>query len=173
MQSIGTRRATKETLTAVVAVKGIQAKYLALEETGGTRVPSMNTRKPSAKALVLPGKAIPLDSFGNIPSGLVGRLMQRAKAQQAAAHAGKRRRNGQQDTGLVYMSGSNPNNQRGLGGLFKRMAGHHLMRLIAFEPSESYRPRFGFHDRIAKIVLATFVERLKARFQEALATARR
>lgn len=68
MRAIGVTPATKASQTAVVFVKDAQAKYLEIEETGGTRT-------PASVALVLPG-TIKLNMYGNMPKG----ALQRAKA---------------------------------------------------------------------------------------------
>jgi hypothetical protein len=68
MRAIGVTPATKTNQTAVVFVKDAQAKYLEIEETGGTRT-------PAGVALVLPG-TIKLNMYGNMPKG----ALQRAKA---------------------------------------------------------------------------------------------
>ena len=67
MQSIAFTPATKDTLVSTVFVKDAQARYLDLEETGGTRTP-------------MPGSPIniPVDlktnAFGNIPRGKIAQL---------------------------------------------------------------------------------------------------
>lgn len=65
-RAIAVMPARKETLTAQVFVKDIQAKYLELEETGGTR-------EPPETALIVPVD-IALNPFGNIPRGALKRL---------------------------------------------------------------------------------------------------
>jgi hypothetical protein len=72
MRAIGIVPARKDTLTAEVFVKDIQAQYLKLEETGGTR-------QPKKTALVLPTD-IKLDVYGNIPRGALQRMKGRGKA---------------------------------------------------------------------------------------------
>ncbi|MBX6382093.1 MAG: hypothetical protein IRZ07_03830 [Microbispora sp.] len=67
LRAIGIKAATKRDLTARVFVKDAQAKYLALEETGGTRTPDKGV------ALVMP-KAVARNAFGNIPKGMLQRL---------------------------------------------------------------------------------------------------
>ena len=68
MRAIGVTSASKSNLTATVFVKDQQAKYLEIEETGGTRTPAKT-------ALVLPAQ-IKRNLYGNIARG----ALQRAKA---------------------------------------------------------------------------------------------
>lgn len=63
------RWATKTTLVSTVLIKDIQARYLALEETGGVRL-------PTKRALVMP-VAQRVNGFGNLPRGTVQRLLAR------------------------------------------------------------------------------------------------
>lgn len=72
MRGLAIKPARKADLTAEVFVKDIQARYLKLEETGGTRTPPKT-------ALVVP-VGIPLNQYGNIPRGALQRLKGRGKA---------------------------------------------------------------------------------------------
>ena len=150
LNAIAIRSATKSNLQSVVYLRPIQAKYLFHEEVGGTRTAAENTRKP-ASALVLPGK-IKLDSHGNIPAGVLARLM---KAR------GKK--------GVFYAKGNGP--LGGPGGLFQRLPGGHLKRLTAFESATHYTPRFHYRARVQSIARATFAPALKRRLLEAMRTA--
>ena len=58
--------ATKSRLRATVYIKDIQAQYLALQETGGTR-------QPPKQALIVPVD-IKLNAYGNIPKGQLAKL---------------------------------------------------------------------------------------------------
>ena len=71
MRAIGIKPARKDDLTAEVFVRDIQAEYLKLEETGGTR-------QPKKTALVIPAN-IRLNEYGNIPRGALQRLKGRGK----------------------------------------------------------------------------------------------
>ena len=70
MRAIGYKGATKQNLTSQVFVRDIQAKYLKLQVTGGTRT-------PRNRALVLPTD-FPTDNYGNLPRGAVKRLLARS-----------------------------------------------------------------------------------------------
>ena len=129
--------AKKNSLTATVTLKPLQAKYLGLEIIGGMRTPMLNTRLPS-QALVLPGS-------GTTPlrSGAIKRLAQQAAADQAR-QTGCDGRSTQapqgisSDTGVFKMSGHGPFG--GAGGFFRRLPGHHLTRLVSFESSRPTSP---------------------------------
>lgn len=69
LRAVGVTSATKASQTAVVFIKPVQAAYLGIEETGGTRLPSRT-------ALVLPG-SIRLNAYGNIPKGALARAKAR------------------------------------------------------------------------------------------------
>jgi hypothetical protein len=174
--------ATPDRLSGVVTLRSIQAKYLKPEEIGGTRTPADNTRK-AAQALVLPGKSLQLDAFGNIPAGLLARLRQAAasnrrqrrkrglvhafKGQKAAAAAKVN-----DDNTVVFLPRDVPGNRAGIGGFFRRLPDHKLTRLTGFEPATSYTPRLGYHERVEQTVRATWPAAMRRRLLAALATAR-
>jgi hypothetical protein len=68
-KSMGTSPATKQRPVARVFVKRIQAEYLRLQETGGTR-------RPVRRAILMPA-AIRLNRYGNIARGAIRRLLAR------------------------------------------------------------------------------------------------
>lgn len=70
-KAIGMTFANKATLTSRVFVKDIQAAYLGLQISGGTRT-------PKGRALVIPGSLLPLNQYGNIPKGKVKALLARS-----------------------------------------------------------------------------------------------
>ena len=174
--------ATKDRLAATVTLRPIQGKYLALEEAGGARDPGANTRKP-AKALVLPGK-LDLDQYGNLSSGtlrsLKGQVASQARqvrrlkvATSKAAKRGEAPPARLDQTGTVaFLPAGARGNLAGVGGYFRRLAGHKLTRLTAFEASTHYTARMGYHDRVAAVVRATWPLAMIKRLREAIATAR-
>ena len=149
MRAIGTSAARKSNLAAQVFVKDQQAKYLRIEETGGIRV-----AKPGSPVL------IPVDvarnAYGNIPRGLVRKLLADPES---------------------YFIGRT----RGVYGLWERVggtgAGGHALRgqrglrlLVAFRERASYRPRFGFGERVRRVATANFLPALQAGLGRAMAT---
>ena len=69
--AVGITPATKQSLSAKVFLKDIQAAYLKLQVEGGQRF-------PKRRALVLPGSGLRLNQYGNIPRGKVKALLARA-----------------------------------------------------------------------------------------------
>jgi hypothetical protein len=170
--------ASKEHLQAAVTVRPLQQKYLLAEEVGGTRTPATNTRKPGASALVLPGRGLLLDAFGNIPGGTLRKLKAEAKPSARRRTALKRKAAAQAAAGMaapaesvVFLPAGAPGNH-GPGGYFRRLAGRHLTRLTVFEPKATYRPRFHFRDQVARAAAATWQSAIRKRLAEAIATAR-
>jgi hypothetical protein len=143
--------ARRDNLTASVLVKDAQARYLLLQETGGTRTPD------KGRALVIPGKSLGLNAYGNIPSGMLKRL--RSQAQ------GGRRRRGRQ---VVYL----PQSAKGSGGYFAEFGNGRLRRLTGFTATEQFKPRFNFKRRVIAFAAANMAARIEKRLAEALATAR-
>ena len=172
VNALGYKPASKSDLCALVFVKDIQAKYLLHEEEGGERTPAENTRKPSA-ALIVPSK-IKLNQYGNIPSGAIARLFKAISAdatRQLTPRQAKRKKRvdasrAPRDKGYFYMMGHGP--VGGPGGVFKRMPGHTLLRLVSFEPAAHYRPRFHFDQRVRFVVLKAFAPALAKRLAEAM-----
>lgn len=68
-RAIGVISATKASQQAVIFVRPIQAQYLSLPETGGTR-------RPKKRALVNPA-GVRLNQYGNIPNRALARLKRR------------------------------------------------------------------------------------------------
>ncbi len=164
--------ATKSRAEAVVTMRPIQAKYLQAQEEGGTRTPATNTRKVS-KSLVLPGKAMGLDAYGNIPAGELRRLRQRAKAvgrAKAATKAGGGKRSAADP--IVFLPGTAKINSAKISGYFRR-TGRKLSRLTAFIKETHYQPRLGYHERVKQIVEATWPTAMARRLAAAIATSRR
>ena len=70
-KAFGVRKSTKRRLEARVFAKPIQAKYLSIQEEGGTT-------KPKKRAFVVPEK-IRTNKYGNIPKGSVKRNLANQK----------------------------------------------------------------------------------------------
>lgn len=172
--------AQKDRLAAVVTLRPIQARYLLREEVGGTRVPAENTRKPDARALVLPGRGLKLDSHGNIPRGAVqrlqGLLQARSNAEISGRHAAKKAAGKRvksvpkRDRGVFYVGRGNPRLQ---GGFWQRLPGHRLRSLILFEPETDYpTKRLGYHACVQAVATAEWTSAFRKRLDEAMRSAR-
>ncbi len=158
-QGIAIKPATKASLTAQVFVKPLQAQYLSLEEFGGTRTPAMNTRIMS-RALTMPGVGARMIG-GGLPRGFVKRLA--AWAENKTTFADK--------TSVVKLSGSGPGG-KGPGGFFYRLPNHHLRRIVSFEDSAQYKPKFGFEKRIEATVRGNFAAVFGSSMAQAVGSAR-
>lgn len=174
--------ASKAHLVATVTVRPLQQKYLLHEEVGGSRSPAENTRRPGA-SIVLPGRALLLDPFGNIPRGTLRELKAEAKpsarrrvkaaaarkaAVEAAAAAGKDEPAAES---VVFLPRDVKGNKAGIGGYFRRV-GKSLQRLTAFTETAHYAPRFHYRDRVRAAAVATWPAAFRRRLAEAIRTAR-
>lgn len=150
MRAIGTTTARKTNLRAEIFVKRMQARYLMIEETGGIRI-----GRPGAP--VLSPVDIARNLYGNIPRGMIRRLLAEPEAYFL---------------GMVH----------GIYGLWERTgtagAGRHVLRqarglrlLVAFRAEATYRPRFGFQERVRASVDTNFLPALGAGLRRAIATA--
>ena len=159
--------ASKANLAATVTLRPIQAQYLALEETGGTRTGAMNTGTPS-KTIMLPGKILNLNSFGNIPKGTLPRWKAQATpvGRRGRGHASGRA------PSIAFLPASAPGNLAKISGWFRRLGKGHLARLSAFEKTTTYKPRLGYHERVEAVVRATWPVAMLARLHGAIRSAR-
>lgn len=155
-------------MVSAVQVQPLQSKYLLREEVGGTRSPAENTRKP-ANALVLPGRSLLLNDFGNIPYRTLWKLSRQAQAKRSA-RAKKGAAVGRADT-ITYLPAGAPANKVHIGGFFRRGTGT-LSRLTVFEATTHYEPRFHYRDRVAEVARTRWAAAFRRRLAEAIATAR-
>lgn len=162
--------ATKSSLTAVVAIKPLQGKYLGLEVLGGTRTPADNTRIASS-ALVLPGNGPDPLPAGRIK--LLTQQIQTAATQRQAIAAGTRKaRRGNGSRGVFKMSGRDPFGDGGAGGIWRRLPGHRVTRLVSFEATARYKPKWDFNGQIEKSVTQSFQQIFAAAIERAMRTAK-
>lgn len=158
--------ANKARLSAAVGVKDDQAKYLGYQVEGGVRTPERGTLK-------LPS-VIDLTTQGNIPRGMIRRLIERANAGKRATRQQSKRTGISQQVDLFY---GEPGDGRPLG-IYKRVAvsstEHRLIPVVVF-PKQSARytdRRFDFYGVAGKIVQREFDAALDRNWRQALATAR-
>jgi hypothetical protein len=172
--------ATKGNLRAVVTVQPIQAEYLQLEETGGTRTAAMNTRN-KARALLEP-RGLRLNAYGNIPNGAMARLrkgyeavkLQRkanVEARRAAPKGEKRAAARGVYSGYVYIKGGSKQAHGNPGGMFK-LSRFKLFRLTGFAKDAQYKPRFHFRGTVVGVATRGFNGAMAKRLAEAMKTAR-
>lgn len=160
-----TQAARKDRLEATVGVKDRQAQYLWYQVEGGSR-------KPNRQALRLPS-VVQLNEFGNLPSGLVRSLIQRAKAGKRATCSQSRRFGVSQQVDLFY---GEPGDGRP-AGIYKRVAlsttRHQLIPMVVFPKRDAkYERRFDFYAIAARETGRVFEAELARSWSEALASAR-
>lgn len=183
--SVAMLASSRERLVSTVLIKDRQAQYLAIEETGGVRTAG-SASAPGIAALTLPGVAAQLNEFGNLPNHYQRNLRRAAQADAekrsdvragVATTAKDKRRLARQraaisrDKGIFYSAQTGPHGH-GPGGYFVRTGDHELRRLTGFEQTETYKPRFGFGDRVRAAAAVAFPKAFVTRLREAIATAR-
>jgi hypothetical protein len=149
--------ATKTSMTAELRVKDIQAKYLLLEDTGGTRTPQMSAGG-KGNALLAPGKGLQLDAYGNIPAGYARRVIAAAinrNEKIARLKKGLGREGLNSSSGYFLLNRIGPGG-RGPGGVFMRLAGGTYLRVLSFVSSEKYSARMEYRSRVYKVVRENF-----------------
>lgn len=168
--------ATRDNLVAEVGFRDIQAKYLKLQAEGGTYA-------PGEAGIRLPGN-IQLNTFGNIPRGMIAKLKAAAENGQLSAAIAKRlnvqgnRRKGAAPLQLFFGV------PRGRGwedaplGIWRRVPGAaggpgKLVPVIVFEDTPAKFKRRLDMEAIARPVVARdFQKNLNEAVRRALATAR-
>lgn len=166
------RRATPGRLEAVVGFMDRQASYLKYQIAGGTR-------QPTARGIKLPGN-IQLNSFGNIPKGLVDKLKAAAQDGTLAKGIARRlgasnRRKGAAPIQLFYGKPTGRGWEKAPMGIWRRTSGQpgKLVPVILFEDTPAkYRPRFNFHREAERVVSSQWASQFSAAFAEAMRSAR-
>jgi hypothetical protein len=174
-KGIGFTSAKRDSLTATVFVKDVQAGYLMMQETGGVRAP----RPGSPINLAVKQR---LNAYGNIARGAIARL--KAKDDVFAASGnnartrhlkpgiyersmqGKRRKGGSGSKGEVYNKSG-----KAVGGKAAK-GGATLKMLIAFKRKATYQPRFQFEARTVKAANAVLANNIERSVAEALGSMR-
>lgn len=174
-KAMGFMPATRSKQEARVFVKDAQAQYLKRQEEGGTRLP-----EPGSPINVPVG--INTNRYGNIGKGNIGRQRQRpdtfvSRGAGKTSHLPpglyrrtkrKARRDGTKGTTGPLRHGGKG---RKVGGAVAKRATS-LKLLVAFERTAGYQPRFGFHDRVGKIVKAKLKENIANSIADAMRTMR-
>jgi hypothetical protein len=157
--------AQKDNLQASVGVKDLQAKYLGYQVQGGTRA-------PNRLALRLPS-TVALDESGNLPKGVIARLIAAAKSGRKLGKRLSSRAGLSQDVQLFYGKPRGTNLPAGIYRREKRGSKSVLVPVIVFpRQSATYQPRFDFYAVAHRHVVDTFDATLARTWSEALATAR-
>jgi hypothetical protein len=164
--------ARRDDLQAVVGFMDRQAGYLKYQIAGGTRT-------PTSRGIKLPGN-ITLNSFGNIPKGLIDRLKQSAQDGSLGRGIAKKlgvgnRRKGAAPIQLFYGKPTGRGWEKAPMGIWRRVPGNpgKLVPVIVFEDTPArYKPRFHFEREALRVVRREWDKQFAAAFDQAMRTAR-
>ena len=156
--------ANKVNLETTVGFMRAQSKYMALQIEGGTR-------NPGSAGLKIPA-AIKLNEFGNIPKGVIGRLIAVARKERSLAKATAQRVRVSSKVDLFY---GDPTDQKGKPwprGIYKAVNGQ-LVPLIIFPVVPArYKARFDFPRVASAVVGKEWPRQFDQALSEAMRTAR-
>lgn len=141
VRGVQVKKASKRRLESRVLIEKKRARYLKYQIHGGTR-------RPKGRALVIPGRAVRLNKYGNVPGFRKFAGREKAKA----------------NVNTVQFDS-------GLGGLLKTTARTSQVRAI-YVSQARYRKRLRFYEPIIKTVRARFPIHFKRRMRQAVRTAR-
>ena len=158
-RSVGMRGATKNTLTAIVFVKPIAAKYLMPYEDGGVHV------LPGQK--LLNPKDIRLDSFGQLPRN----IMEKLRARKDIFIGPVKAKSGTINGVWQRVPATEATKARRGKGAKAAKAGH-LKLLIRFGEALTVNKRLNYRSRAQAIVNRKFNSAFGNAMAKALATAR-
>jgi hypothetical protein len=163
--------ARRDNLTAVVGFMDRQSGYLKYQIAGGTRM-------PGSRGIKLPGN-ITLNSFGNIPKGVIDQLKKSAQdgtlGRGIAKRLGVNRRKGAAPIELFLGKPTGRGWEKAPMGIWRRVPGSpgKLIPVIVFEDTPArYRPRFRFEQHAIEVVRREWDAQFAAAFAEAMRTAR-
>lgn len=157
--------ARKDNLQASIGVKDKQAEYLAFQIEGGTR-------SPKKVALRLPS-VVDLDEAGNMPRGLVSKLIAAAKSGRKLGKRLATRAGLAQDAQLFYGKPGNSSLPAGIYRREQRGTRSVLVPVVVFPRQVAkYERRFDFYGATQRIVSREFEGALDRAWAQALATAR-
>ena len=140
-------RSNKARLQSVVYAKDIQAEYLSILNTGGTR-------SPKGKAIPIPQHSSIINQYGNMPNKAI-----------AKRYGNKSK----------YFSGVPKGGKYSTPGLYQRMGrgGRSAIRLVAsWEDKATYHAMLAFDSLADRLVKQRFEQHLRKRIAEAVETAR-
>jgi hypothetical protein len=160
--------ARKDKLEAVVGFKDKQARYMRLQIEGGTR-------SPGARGLKLPGNIV-LDQFGNIPKGVITKMIQAAKAGKYGSAVKKGlgiNARGKAPANLSLFYGQ-PKGMPNLPVGIWRRDGNQITPVIVFPTNKParYKPRFKFNELAERTVREVWASEFDKSFADAMRTAR-
>lgn len=162
-------RADRDRLEAVVGFKDRQAKYMQLQIAGGLR-------QPGSRGIKLPS-AIQLNEFGNIPRGVIGKLLAVARKEGALTKRVARRVRISRSVELFFGDPKDQGGRKFPRGIYKDVdlggGRRQLIPLIVFpQRPAKYRPRFNFQLLAGRVVRESWPRNFNAALADALRTAR-
>ena len=158
------RYASKAKLETTVGFMAAQAKYMALQIEGGTR-------HPGKAGLKIPA-AIKLNEFGNIPKGIIGKMVAVARKERKLTKVQSRRVKVSRNVELFYGDPTDQGGRKLPRGIYKAVPGR-LIPLVVFPVQTArYRPIFDFPAKAAAIVARVWDKEFSAALADALRTAR-
>lgn len=164
--------ARRDDLAAEVGFMDRQARYLRYQIAGGTRT-------PGPRGIKLPGN-IELNSFGNIPKGMIAKLKSAAHDGTLSKAISKRlgvgnRRKGAAPIQLFYGKPTGRGWEKAPMGIWRRVPGSpgKLIPVIVFEDTPArYKPRFDFRRRAEEVVRREWDRQFSMAFDQAMRSAR-
>lgn len=167
------RWSNKGNLQAVVGFMDAQARYMRYQIEGGTR-------QAGPRGIKLPGN-ITLNTFGNIPKGVIDQLKAAAKGGGLSntiarrLQAGGNRRKGAAPVELFLGQPRGKGWENAPMGIWRRIEGNpgKLVPVVVFEKKAArYRPRFDFRKKAEAVVDRHWQAEFNAALAEAMRTAR-
>lgn len=161
--------ANKTNLAATIGFKDRAATYMARQIAGGAY-------NPGNKGLKLPA-AINLDAHGNIPRGVIKRLIAVAKKEGKLTKRKSRLIRVSNKVELFYGDPTDVGGHHFPPGIYKRVdlgnGRHQLIPVVIFpRVAAHYKPRFHFRAEVEKIVSAEWPGEFSRALDNALRTAR-
>lgn len=168
------RWSNKGSLQAVVGFMDAQARYMRYQIEGGTR-------QAGPRGIKLPGN-ITLNSYGNIPRGIIDQLKRAANGELNLGSTVERRlgvsgdrRKRAAPVELFYGKPKGRGWESAPLGIYRRIPGNpgKLVPIILFEKKAAhYRPRFDFRKKAEAVVDRHWQAEFNAALAEAMRTAR-
>jgi hypothetical protein len=160
--------ARKDKLEAVVGFKDRQASYLKWQIEGGSR-------SPSKKALRLPS-AIGLDQHGNLPKGVIQKLIAVARKESKMAKRTSRRIKVSSKLDIFYGDPKDVGGHRFPPGIYKIVKNgmrEQMVPLVVFpQKSARYKHRFKFYEMAEQTIREVWANEFEKAIAEAIRTAR-
>ena len=153
---------------------GRPAKYLAPEVLGGARNVKAFERAMGGRALV-PTIATPLDQYGNISRGMIGKILSQLHARydpNMNETVVSKRRKGAGSARFFVLSGSHGNLSPGIYARFGSGHGASVKAMLRFHVIPSYRKRMRLWDLAEETIAKTASAELAKAFEGAMGTAR-